>query len=219
VRPAPTTLETEIVITHYSNGWDDDWDITNTVSTVRELINEYSDVLERFADDQKLVDEVRAGEESALNWFIWDCLRETIEDCGDGTASIQLKETFDQHQKNVTRKKAEQAVAGFVARKNLKPDTIEFVLALFAEQDAIDYRREKAFGYECRAERFMESRFSGQSQEGFWSDEDSISTQFSKETENVELALDWLHEHCPLLMAQAMELRLQKENSQEEEVE
>jgi hypothetical protein len=219
-KPAPLTLASEIVITsHYPGDWHDD-DFGPSTSretlTMSEVIEQYSDTLSEYADSEEHIARVKAGVEADLNWFLWDVLRETLND-GDAFTSIVTKELYDEQEKEAEYARAEQAVNGFCARKGLSPNTIEFVLALQEEQRSLNGRRDVAFGYECRAERWAGSRFSGQSQEGYWSDEDSLHGKFDGEQENISLALDWLYRNCPLLMARVEEQRLANPQPDEDE--
>ena len=215
-KSTPLTLKSEIVlISHYEGGWEEESSTSQSTYTLEELIESYKNDLDLTSEE---LDRVRAGAEADLNWFLWDCLRDSeILDSGDGWTNIIRKEDFDQQQKEAEYARAERAVQGFCARKGITPNTIEFVLALEAEQDSLNYRREVAFGYECRAERWMDSRFSGQSEEGFWSDESFIQNGFSNEQENIDLALDWLHRNCPLLMARVAEYKLANPQSEEDD--
>jgi hypothetical protein len=218
-KPAPLTLATEIVITsHHPGDWHDDEFGPSThrdILTMEEIIDQYSDQLSDYATEEQIA-RIKAGVEADLVWFLWDCLREELN-CGDGFVDIVTKDLHDEQEKEADYRRAEEAVKGFCARKGLTPNSIEFVLALEEEQRSLNSRRERAFDYECRAERWMDSRFSGQSQEGYWSDEDSLHSKFEGEQENISLALDWLSRECPLLMAKVAEQRLANPQPEDED--
>jgi hypothetical protein len=219
-KPAPLTLATEIVITsHHPGDWhDDDFGPSThrSIMTIEEVIREYHDTLRECADNEEHIARVEAGVEADLCWFLWDCLREEMNS-GDGFADIVTKDLHDEQVKESEYRRAEEAVKGFCARKGLTPNSIEFVLALEEEQRSLNSRRERAFDYECRAERWMDSRFSGQSLDGYYSDEDSLHGKFDGEQENISLALDWLSRECPLLMAKVAEQRLANPQPEDED--
>ena len=213
-KPLPLTLKSEVVlISHYEGGWDEEPSCNQSIYTLEELIESYKNDLDLTPEE---LEKVRAGNEADLTWFLWDVLPETL-DSGNGWTNILRKEEFDQQQQKAEYEKAERAVQGFCARKGIIPNTIEFVLALEAEQDSLNYRREVEFGYERRAERWMDSRFSGQSEDGFWSDESFLNNGFSREQDNIDLALSWLHRNCPLLMAKVEEYKLANPQTEEDD--
>ena len=215
-KPLPLTLKSEIVLISHEGGWDDEPSTpSQSIYTLEELVEIYKRDLDLSTEE---VERVMAGNEQDLNWFLWDCLRDSeILDSGNGWTNIIRKEEFDEQRKEAEYARAERAVQGFCARKGIAANTIQFVLALEAEQDSLNYRRDVEFGYERQAERWMDSRFSGQSQEGFWSDESFIGNGFSKEQDNIDLALAWLHRNCPLLMAKVEEYKLANPQSDEDD--
>jgi hypothetical protein len=214
----PLTLKSEIVLISHDGGWDDEPSTpSQSVYTLEELIETYKDDLDLSTEYVERV-MAGAGTEQDLNWFLWDCLRDSeILDSGHGWTNIIRKEEFDEQRKEAEYARAERAVQGFCARKGIAPNTIQFVLALEAEQDSLNYRREVEFGYERRAERWMDSRFSGQSEDGFWSDESFLNNGFSREQDNIDLVLSWLHRNCPLLMAKVEEYKLANPQSEEDD--
>jgi hypothetical protein len=103
-----------------------------------------------------------------------------------------------------TRKNLENRVVTLAKSLNVSPISSEFIKSLYNIIQKEEYALERFDDFECRQERFADSYFSGQSREGFWSDEDYSRSEISREIQTAVEALEYLSNVCPLLIMQTI---------------
>lgn len=143
---------------------------------------------------------------------ILDKVNSFVSECFDpeygGTWEILTEDAYREEQSENVRKNLEQSASWFAKECGHPVGSFEYVLAA---QEALA-RREQDMEDDCYGERRMEraaaSRFSGQSSEGYWSDEDYIRSHHEDRISEVAMVLQWLDANCPLLMLKVQEQEL-----------
>jgi hypothetical protein len=115
--------------------------------------------------------------------------------------NVMLKSEYDERKEKEDMDYMNNLAASFAKEWNVTAGTMEFIERMYKEMDKLDYEYERYNNYECRAERWMDSRYSGQSYEGFYSDEDYGHSQFGKRADDLEKIRKWLCLNCPMTMA------------------
>jgi hypothetical protein len=164
--------------------------------TLQELVSEYATELE-----------LCVGEVHDLPLFL-DDLREYLSVSSDGWGSIVSKAEHDAIMAEEERKRLESTAAAFSRQCGYPVASREYIVSLHREIDRLEGRADIWNSGESRAERSMSARFSGQSQEGFWSDEDYAQGEFSQAFASLDRVSEWLNQNCPLLVASVRESEL-----------
>lgn len=184
--------------------------------TLEELVAEYAMEIyempfpwtdaEGFDDDE--VDfELCVGAVHDLPLFLSD-LREYLSDSSDGWASIVPKAEHDAAVAEQERKRLESTAAAFSRQCGYPVASREYIIALHQEIDRLEHRADVWNSGESRMERAMAARFSGQSMEGYYSDEDYAQSEFGEAFASLDRVAEWLNKNCPLLVASVMESEL-----------
>jgi hypothetical protein len=122
-----------------------------------------------------------------------------------GTWAIMTEEEFMEEESEKERKSLEQSASWFAQECGHAVGSVEYVRAA---QEALAMR-ERNMDNDCYGERKMEraaaSRFSGQSSEDYWSDEDYIRSKHEDSIGEIASVLQWLETNCPLLMLKVQE--------------
>ena len=210
------TLETEIVLLHSwrndEDCYDDEIPYGESMSSVRPLtIGEF---ISEYPED--------AAEWENLDNEHPDNLLEFVHTTAQNYENfwVKLKSEWEAQQAQKELDSMNRLAASFAKEWNVTAGTMEFVERMYKEMDNLDYDYERYNDYECRAERWMDSRYSGQSYEGYWSDEDYGHSQFGKRADNLEKVRKWLCLNCPMTMAAFSEKMLAKQangNDEDEE--
>jgi hypothetical protein len=183
-----------------------------------ELVSEYaaeiySDFVPFFWCDSEGNDDVDTDFEVCmevhnLEAFVID-LREYLSDSvGDGWSEIRTKAEHDALVAEEERKRLESTAAAFSRQCGYPVASRDYIVALHREIDRLENRADVWNSSESRMERAMSARFSGQSQEGYYSDEDYAQGEFSEAFASLDRVAQWLNENCPLLVASVRESEL-----------
>jgi hypothetical protein len=158
-------------------------------------------------DDDEVDFELCVGEVHDLPLFLAD-LREYLSESSDGWASIVSKAEHDAAVAEHERKRLESTAAAFSRQCGYPVASREYIISLHREIDRLEGRADVWNSGESRMERSMASRFSGQSQEGYYSDEDYAQGEFSQAFASLDRVSEWLNQNCPLLVASVRESEL-----------
>jgi hypothetical protein len=186
--------------------------------TLEELIAEYASEVYEFAgfgfwcdnegfDDDEIDFELCVGEVHDLSLFLAD-LREYISNTSDGWARIVSKAEHDAAVAEHERKRLESTAAAFSHKCGYPVASREYIVSLHREIDRLEARADVWNSGESRMERAMAARFSGQSQEGYYSDEDYAQGEFGEAFASLDRVAEWLNKNCPLLVASVTESEL-----------
>lgn len=212
------TLETEIVLLHsWSNDedyYDDEIPYGASRSSVRPLtIGKFK---EEYSEDAAEWENLDNEHPETLLEFI-HLTAENHSYSMRGNFWVMLKSEWEAQQAQKELDSMNRLAASFAKEWNVTAGTMEFVERMYKEMDKLDYDYERYNDYECRAERWMDSRYSGQSYEGYCSDEDYGHSQFGKRADNLEKIRKWLCLNCPMTMAAFSEKMIAKQANGNEE--
>lgn len=224
--PAPLTLDSEIVLVSVGSSYDEDgfedggWSSHVSRKTVAELVTDH--VLEVYEDavdalvaeaydlhdlhEEKIFLSNCCVEVSDLEGFLSDWKDYLSE--GDGWHNVYTEAEFSAMQAEEERKKIEQSAAAFAAHCGHPVASRDYIRALRATLNRTEDRMDGWNSGESRMERFADSRFSGQSMDGYYCDEDYAQQAFGNQLAHLERVEQWLSENCPLLMASMREEEL-----------
>lgn len=215
------TLASVFVISYTGASYDCDGCEDGFVTSVRErtleeLIAEYAMEIYEMPfpwtnadglDDDEVDFELCLGEVHNLPFFM-DDLRDYLSDSSDGWASIVPKAEHDAAVAEQERKRLESTAAAFSRQCGYPVASREYIVALHREIDRLEDRCDVWNSGESRMERAMAARFSGQSMEGYYSDEDYAQGQFGEAFASLDRVAEWLNKNCPLLVASVTESEL-----------
>jgi hypothetical protein len=190
------TLETLVVAGWYNDNYDDDYSYGQRRQsvescTIGKMIENYPDDASDWIDNEYPLDNEHP--ENLLQF-----LYQTAE---NNEFNVMLKSEWDEQQKQKDMDEINRVAAYFAKEWEVTAGSMEFIERMYKEMDKLDYEYERYNDYECRAERWMDSRYSGQSYEGYWSDEDYGHSQFGKRADDLERIRKWLCLNCPMTMA------------------
>lgn len=217
------TLKSVFVIsdtgaTYDHDGCEDGFATSLRQRTLEELIAEYASEVYEFSgfdfwsddegfDDDEVDFELCVGEIHNLPLFLVD-LREYLSDSSDGWASIVPKAEHEAAVAEHERKRLESTAAAFSRQCGYPVASREYIVSLHREIDRLEARADIWNSGESRMERSMAARFSGQSLEGYYSDEDYAQGEFGEAFASLDRVAEWLNKNCPLLVASVRESEL-----------
>jgi len=119
----------------------------------------------------------------------------------DCQASILPYATWKEEENERERRACEKLAARIVQQYNVKPNTMEFISAVYQHYETI-MQKEYRFQHdpEVRAERWAEASFQGCSS-SFWEDNDYSAGIHLNASEELERLIRYLHRTFPLLVA------------------
>ena len=213
------TLETQIVAgwtwDNSEDYYDDDFAYGSRrssmqVSTIGKLIENYPNDASDWIGNEHPLD----------NEHPQNLLEFLYQTAQNNEFNVMLKSEWDEREKQKELDKMNNLAAYFAKEWEVTAGSMEFIERMYKEMDKLDYEVERYNDYECRAERWMDSRYSGQSEEGYWSDENYGRSQFSNRADDLERIRKWLCLNCPMTMAMFSEqMLIRKANGEIEDEE
>jgi len=194
------TLETQIVAGWTWDNSEDYYDedvaygirrSSMQVSTIGKLIENYPNDASDWIDNEHPLD----------NEHPQNLLEFLYQTAQNNEFNVMLKSEWDEREKQKELDKMNSLAASFAKEWGVTAGTMEFIERMYKEMEKLNYEVERYNDYECRAERWMDSRYSGQSEEGYWSDENYGRSQFSNRADDLERIRKWLCLNCPMTMA------------------
>lgn len=225
------TLDSEVMVTWYDQGYDDDFDgytkgASRKCVTVRELYFEHCKDARDFegsyepiynqgdldvdgnVDDDKFQAAWARGLEAYEQGLHGDIVEDVIQYfCEGDLGYVMSMEEYTKQEKEKEMRQMESLASKYAKMWGCTAGSYAFVELLTSAIQDLDYRYECDMGYECKAERWAACQYAGAT-ESFWSDEDFIKGRYSDMYDELNKVMQWLDMNCPLLMACVREKQL-----------
>lgn len=208
------TLETEIIAGWSRDNSDDYYDEDIAYGSSRSAVQ--STTIGKFIQNYP---EDASEWENLDNEHPENLLQFVYQTADNYEFNVMLRSEHDAQKQKEDMDYMNNLAASFAKEWNVTAGTMEFIERMYKEMERFDYEYERYNSYECRAERWMDSRYSGQSYEGFYSDEDYGHSQFGKRADDLEKIRKWLCLNCPMTMAAFSEQMLVRKANGEIEAE
>jgi hypothetical protein len=213
------TLETLVVACWYNDNYNDNYDDDYAYGqgkqsvescTIGKLIENYPDDASEWTGNYQPLDNEHP--ENLLEFLYITAQNNEF--------NVMLQSEWEAQQAQKELDSMNRLAASFAKEWNVTAGTMEFIEQMYKEMDKLNYEVERYNDYECRAERWMDSRYSGQSYEGYCSDEDYGQSKFSNRADDLERIRKWLCLNCPVTMAlHAERMLVQAANGNDEDEE